>query len=174
MSGLAIWITGLPGSGKSAIADELKKMHPDLIILRMDAMRKIVTPEPTYSDVERDIVYRSFVFLAQTLTDAGHDIIMDATGNLRKWRELARGLIQRYTEVYLSCPLEECIRRETARKDSRGAPRDIYLKGRSGAPVPGVNAPYEVSADPELVIDTSVTSITKAVEKINSYLVHYK
>ncbi|HDY70131.1 MAG TPA: adenylyl-sulfate kinase, partial [Nitrospirae bacterium] len=44
-----VWITGLPGSGKSSIAEALKGRHPGFVILRMDEMRKIVTPEPTYN-----------------------------------------------------------------------------------------------------------------------------
>jgi len=43
MNSIALWITGLPGSGKSTIADEVRKLHPDFIMLRMDALRKIVT-----------------------------------------------------------------------------------------------------------------------------------
>jgi len=46
MSGMAVWITGLPGSGKSTIADALKESHPDFVVLRMDDLRKTVTPEP--------------------------------------------------------------------------------------------------------------------------------
>lgn len=109
MSGIAIWITGLPGSGKSTVANEVKKVHPEFIILRMDELRKIVTPEPTYSDAEREIVYRTIVYLAKKLTEHGHDVIIDATGNLRRWRELARQLIPRYAEVYLKCPIEICM-----------------------------------------------------------------
>ncbi|MEW6215371.1 MAG: adenylyl-sulfate kinase, partial [Nitrospirota bacterium] len=109
MSGIAIWITGLPGSGKSTVADAFKKAHPKFIVLRMDELRKVVTPEPTYSDYEREIVYRSLVYLAKKLTELGQDVIIDATGNLRRWRELARGLIPRYAEVYLRCPVELCM-----------------------------------------------------------------
>lgn len=170
MSGRAIWITGLPGSGKSVIADEIKKVRPEIIILRMDEFRKIVTPNPTYSDSERDLVYRGFVFLAKTITEAGHDVIIDATGNRKRWRDLARECIPRYLEVYLKCPLEICISREEQRRDTRGAPDDIYRKGRSGAPVPGLNAPYEESDNPEIVIETAKTAIKEAIEIISSYL----
>ena len=69
MSGIAVWITGLPGSGKSTVADEMKKSNPAFIILRMDELRKIVTPDPTYSESERDMVYRSLVYLSIKLTE---------------------------------------------------------------------------------------------------------
>src|SRR5512135_2067156 len=123
MGGIAVWITGLPGSGKSSVTDALKERHPDFITLRMDDIRKIVTPRPSYSTEERDIVYRCLVFLAKEMTLLGRDVIIDATGNLRKWRDLARSLIPRYVEVYLQCAIDECRRRELHRRSSRGAPR---------------------------------------------------
>lgn len=158
MSGFAIWITGLPGSGKSTFADELKKIHPEIVVLRMDELRKTVTPDPTYSGPERDIVYRAMVYTAGKLAELGHNVIIDATGNLRRWRELARQLIPRFAEVYLKCPIELCIRREQQRLETRGAPNDIYKKGASGWPVPGMAAPYEEPLSPEVVIDTEKTS----------------
>ena len=166
MSGIAIWITGLPGSGKSTVADEVQKNHPEFVILRMDQLRKIVTPYPTYSDAERDIVYRALVYLAGKLTELGHNVIIDATGNLGKWRELARQLIPRYIEVYLRCPIDVCMQREKQRMETHEAPKDIYQKGTAGWPVPGVTAPYEEPLNPELAIDTDSNTIEEAVAKI--------
>ncbi|HTZ18653.1 MAG TPA: adenylyl-sulfate kinase [Dissulfurispiraceae bacterium] len=163
MSGIVIWITGLPGSGKSTIADAVKKARPDIVILRMDDLRKLVTPEPTYSDAERDIVYRSIVFAAATIAELGHDVVIDATGNMRRWRDLARKVIPRYAEVYIKCPLEVCREREEARKDTHSAPTDIYKKGMEGWPVPGISAPYEEPLNPELIIDTESVSVDEAV-----------
>ncbi len=170
MGGIAVWITGLPGSGKSSIADALKEKFPGFVVLRMDELRKIVTPAPSYSDEERDIVYRSLVYLAKELTGLGHDVIIDATGNLRKWRELARSLIPGYVEVYLKCPIDECRRRELQRRDSRSAPRDIYKKGEAGWPVPGVKAPYEEPEAPEVVIDAERTSVEDSADRIRDHV----
>jgi adenylylsulfate kinase len=166
MSSIALWITGLPGSGKSTFADALKRAHPEFTVLRMDELRKIITPTPTYSDTERDIVYRSLVYLSKTLTERGHDVIIDATGNLRKWRDLARQLIPGFLEVYLRCPLDICIQRETLRSETHDAPREIYQKGGAGWPVPGVVVPYEEPLNPEIVIDTESTSVEHGIEKI--------
>jgi adenylylsulfate kinase len=166
MAGMALWVTGLPGSGKSTITDALKAAHPDFVILRMDDLRRIVTPVPTYSDAEREVVYRSLVYAAKKLTELGHDVIIDATGNRRRWRALARELIPRYAEIYLRCPVEECVQREKQRKDTRGAPADIYTKGQEGWPVPGMNVPYEEPLNPEIVIDTGQATIREAVALI--------
>lgn len=163
---IAVWLTGLPGSGKSSVADEVKKNLPGIVILRIDQLRKIVTPEPTYSESERDIVYRALVFLAASLTELGHDVIIDATANLRKWRDLARQHIPGYIEVYLRCPLPVCMQREQLRIAAHDAPRDIYRKGTEGWPVPGVAAPYEEPLNPEIIIDSDSTPVKEAAARI--------
>jgi adenylylsulfate kinase len=166
VGGIALWITGLPGSGKSTVAEALKNTHPEFIILMMDELRKVVTPEPTYSVSEREIVYRALVFLAKKLTELGHHVVIDATGNLRKWRDLARGIIPKYIEVYLRCPMELCMKREKQRLERREAPKDIYKKGAEGWPVPGMVVPYEEPLNPEIVIDTDKTSLQDSIAKI--------
>lgn len=165
-----IWITGLPGSGKSTIAEGLKELFPEMVLLRMDDMRKVVTPEPTYSETERDLVYRSLVYTAKLLSDLGHPVIIDATGNMRRWRELARALIPGFAEVYLSCPLELCAGREAGRRVTHGAPKEIYKKGRKGWPVPGLTAPYEEPLNPEVIIETSVIPVRAAVLAVSSFI----
>ncbi|MEW6570958.1 MAG: adenylyl-sulfate kinase [Nitrospirota bacterium] len=166
MPGIAIWITGLPGSGKSTIADALREADPRFVVLRMDELRQVVTPAPTYTELEREIVYRALVYAARTLTELGHNVIIDATGNLRKWRELARQLIPGFIEVYLRCPIDVCVEREKQRKETHEAPKDIYKKGAEGWPVPGMVVPYEEPLNPEVIIDSDKTSAGEAVARI--------
>lgn len=167
---LVIWFTGLPGSGKSTITEGFVKKHPDFVVLRIDELRKTVTPEPTYSEQEREYVYRALVFTAKKLQDAGCNVVIDATANMRRWRELARKLITNYKEVYLRCDINTCAKRERERKDRHHAPKDIYKKASEGWPVPGVNVPYEEPVNPELTIDTTKTTVDEAVSLIESLI----
>jgi adenylylsulfate kinase len=167
---MALWITGLPGSGKSTLADEIKKKHPSFVLLRMDELRKVITPQPTYSETEREIVYRAMVYLAKKLTESGHDVIIDATGHLRKWRDLARQFIPRYGEIYLQCPIAICIRREQERVETREAPKDVYKKGAAGWPVPGVSVPYEEPLRSELMVETDKISLRDMLQSVEELI----
>jgi len=171
MIGAVLWITGLPGSGKSTYADEIKRGRPDTVVLRMDELRRLATPEPSYTDDEREVLYRSLVFAAITLSQLGHDVIIDATGNRRRWRELARQEIACFGEVYLKCPLELCMSREDARKDTHSAPGHIYEgAGKGGGTVPGLGAPYEEPLHAELVIDSANEPLEAGVESVLNLL----
>lgn len=165
-----LWITGLPGSGKSTIASAIKEKTPGAVMLRMDELRRIVTPQPTYSDTEREHVYRSLVFTAKTFYENGHAVIIDATGNRKSWRELARELIPDFIEVYLQCSVKVCTEREDARTETHAAPGKIYEKGQEGWPVPGINVPYEKSERPDITIDTERESPSAATEMIMKVL----
>ena len=169
MPGSAFWLTGLPGSGKSTLALAAKGALPEIVLLQMDEMRKIVTPEPTYSDEERELLYMALVYAAMVLTRAGNDVIIDATGHLRRWRDKARGLIAGFHEIYIKCPIETCIEREKGRQDGL-TPVDIYEKAKKGWPVPGINVPYEEPEVPELVLDCEKMSAGEASGILLKYL----
>jgi protein-L-isoaspartate(D-aspartate) O-methyltransferase len=165
MSG-ALWITGLPGSGKSAIAQtaaaELRARGEGVVVLELDRIRKDIAPKPTYSDAEREAVYRALGFIAAALVDAGVPVIIDATAHRRAWRELAHATIPNFAEVQLRGPLEMCRERERSRPPGH-APTGIDDRAaRADATVPGVNVEYEYARAPELIIDTAAKSVAEA------------
>lgn len=170
--GWCIWITGLPGSGKSVVSQALhrllKRKKLRVQILASDALRKVLTPNPTYSLEERDIVYATLVYIAKLLTQNGVNVIIDATGNLRRYRETARRQIPRFMEAYLKCPLEVCFQRESKRGKTYEAPQQIYAKALEGkAPtVPGVGQPYEPPLNPEIALDTTKFTAEDCAAKI--------
>jgi adenylylsulfate kinase len=178
--GWCVWVTGLPGSGKSTIANLLsekltaRNIHSQLI--SVDMLRHAVTPKPTYSEEdeeERDIVYAALVFVARLLTENGTNVIIDATGNCRRYRETARKQIRKFIEVYLRCPIDLCIDREAQRKNTRLAPKEIYKKGITGksGTVSGINVPYEASVHPELILNTDRLSADESAERIMNTIV---
>ena len=160
----AIWITGLPGSGKTTIAREVADRLKDerLKTLQLDEIRTIVTPRPTYSEQERDIVYAFLAYTAKVLTECGVNVIIDATANRKRYRDLARRLIPRFAEIYVSCSLDTCVQRE-AHRVTEFTPPGIYEKSHAReAAVPGVNVAYETTEDPELTIDSERVAPTEA------------
>ena len=131
-------------------------------------MRKKVTPIPKYTEEERDLLYNALVFASTLLTQNGVNVIIDATGNRRQYRDMARENIPRFMEAYARCPLEVCIRRETHRKQRYNAPTDIYKKGLQGksATVPGINVPYEEPLNPEVTVEADKLTADQCAQQI--------
>jgi adenylylsulfate kinase len=166
----AIWITGVPGCGKSTVAraaaGRLAERGTPVRLLELDAIRRVLTPHPAYTDAEREVVYRSLVFMAVALTKAGVPVIIDATAHRRAWRELARASVAHFAEAQLQCPLDVAMERERTRTSS-AAPHGIYAGAdRPAATVPGVNVPYEPALSPELTVDTAAHAVEAAAEQI--------
>lgn len=168
-----IWITGLPGSGKSTIAGELEKLFSAAgltwIRLSLDELRKFLTPTPRYTDDEREVVYRSLVLTADLLmAHSNKHVIIDATANRRVFRDLAREKIPHFIEVYVKCPIEVCQSRESKR-DVQYVEQDLYKKARGGqlqGNLPGVSTPYEEPLNPEVVIPSDTLDPHAAAKKI--------
>ncbi len=171
-SGWCVWVTGLPGSGKSVISRTLVKMLRDLGIsaqlLSSDALRKVLTPKASYSLEERDVVYDTLAYIAALLTQNGVNVVIDATANLRRYRDKARQQIPRFIEVYADCPMEVCMKREAHRRETYHAPRQIYSRALEGktTTVPGVGQPYEPPLHPEVTVNTVQHSSEHAARKI--------
>lgn len=172
-----LWLTGLPGSGKTTIRVEVERLlmreGVEPVVLAMDQLRKFLTPEPKYTEEEREIVYRALVLMARLLVEHGRNsVIIDATGHRRRFRNLAREGIQEFAEVYIRCSIEVCKARESSRDDSL-VEKDLYRKARKGSlesGLPGVTAPYEEPADPEVVVQSDALSPTEAAQEIMHYV----
>ncbi len=148
--GFAIWLTGIPASGKSSITRELVKKlalrSVSVVVLESDEMRKILTPAPTYGQEERDAFYQSLAQIGGLITRSGVSVIFDATANKRAYREYARTLIPSFVEAYVTCPLDICMKRD---------PKGIYCRAAAGkiSTVPGIQAAYEPPQNPDITLD---------------------
>ena len=145
----AVWLTGLSGSGKSAIAREvLAQLHArniDSAVLESDAMRTQLTPFPRYEEEDRRFFYACLSHFAEYIVSKGKPVILDATANRRAYRDAARAAIARFAEVLVDTPAEVCAARD---------PKGLYRAAREGSlkTLPGVQAAYEPPLAPELVV----------------------
>ena len=163
--GWAIWITGLPSSGKSTIAHGLARRLAEMGIraqvLESDELRRVLTPKPTYTEQERDWFYGVMAWIGWLLVRNEVNVIFDATANKRAYRERARRLIgpERFMEVFVRCPIEVCMRR-----DRKGLYK-MALEGKIKS-LPGLQAPYEEPLEPDVIVDTSSTGPEECVEAV--------
>ena len=161
--GFAIWLTGLPSSGKTTVAQALARLLSERSIsaqlLDSDELRKKLTPHPSYSREERDWFYEMVVFLAALLTDNGVNVLIAATAPRRAYRQAARSRIRRFAEAYLVCSPEVCRSRD---------PKGIWRKAEEGkiSALPGAGVPYEAPEAPEILVDTACLSAEEAAKEI--------
>ncbi len=159
----AVWVTGLPGSGKStlsrALAAQLAARGVDVAVLESDALRQIITPHPAYTEEQREIFYQAMTHVGRLLVDHGVPVIFDATANRRAYRDRARQWISRLLEVYVDCPLTECMRRDT---------KGIYKRAREGtaSTVPGLQAAYEPPEQPDVIVAGNREKPESAAQRI--------
>ena len=148
-SGFAVWLTGAPAAGKTTIARELaaqlEKEGVRPVHLESDALRSILTPQPTYEREERDRFYAALADLAALLSAQGLAVLLDATAPRRAHRRRGRERIARFLEVFVSAPLEVREARD---------PKGLYRLAREGrAPhLPGAAEPYEEPEEAELTV----------------------
>ena len=159
----AVWLTGLPASGKSTLGRTLKAQLAergiDAAVLESDALRRLLSDHPRYDEQDRDAFYRLLAYIGTLLTEHGVPVIFDATANRREYRDRARKQIGQFLEVYVECPIEVCTARD---------PKGIYRRAREGtaANVPGLQAPYEPPRAPDILIHGDTDSSAAAAARI--------
>jgi adenylylsulfate kinase len=162
----AVWLTGLPSSGKSTIARalvrQLAQRGVDCAVLESDELRKVFTPSPRYDENERDHFYEQTIYVGTLLVRNGVPVIIDATANRRAYRDRARHEIAKFLEVHVSCPIEVCMARD---------PKGIYRKAQGGGTVPGLQAEYEPPLNPEVVVRGDTEDADDAAQRILTDLV---
>jgi adenylylsulfate kinase len=165
--GFALWLTGLPSSGKTSLARALSRLLHErgitVQILDSDELRRRLTPKPTYSQEERDWFYDIIAFLAELLTANGVHVLIAATAPRRAYRQAAREAIERFVEVYVECPPEVCRARD---------PKGLWERADRGeiATLPGVGTPYEAPVAPEVRVDTARFSAEEAAHCVQRQL----
>lgn len=166
--GFVIWLTGLPASGKSTLARRLQQRLAaggiPTQLLDSDDLRRQLTPQPTYSQAERDWFYDTITFLAQLLAQNGVNVLIAATAPSRAYREAARKRLPRFAEVYVDCPIEVCQARD---------PKGLWRQARQGeiSSLPGAGVAYEPPAAPDVHVQTEQQPPEESVQHILNGLI---
>ncbi len=162
-AGLVIWLTGLSGAGKStlaaALATRLRESTDRVEVLDGDTVREHLSKGLGFSREDRDINIRRIAFVARLLARNGVIVLVAAISPYRGTRDAARAEIERFLEVYVDCPLDELLRRDT---------KGLYALALRGE-VPqftGVSDPYEAPLAPEVHVRTDRESLDDCVDKI--------
>jgi adenylylsulfate kinase len=161
-----IWLTGLPGSGKTTIAKalypRLKESGLKAEFLDGDIVRKELSPELGFTKQDREIHARRVVYLSKILSRNGIISIVSLISPYRDFRRYARSetnMNNNFYEVYVKCSLETCIARD---------PKGLYKKAISGEikDLTGLQDPYEEPENPEVIVDTERQTLHECVNEI--------
>ena len=165
--GAVVWLTGLSGSGKSTIAQALERelfiraMHP--YVLDGDNIRHGLNSNLGFAPEDRVENIRRVSEVAKLMADAGNVVITAFISPYRADRQRARAIAMEgnaeFIEVFVDAPLEVCEERD---------PKNLYKKARAGEirEFTGIDAPYELPVDPEIVVQTNQQSVDESVASI--------
>jgi len=167
--GVCIWFTGFSGAGKSTTADVLTVLLQEcgrqVTVLDGDAIRLNLCPGLGFSREDRDLNIRRIGFVASEIVRHGGAVVCAAVSPYRSTRNEVRASIgdERFVEVFVDTPLEECERRDT---------KGLYAKARRGEikNFTGVDDPYEPPRCPEIRLETIGRSPEENARVIISYL----
>lgn len=168
--GCVVWLTGLPGSGKTTIARaleaSLRAEGARVEVLDGDEVRAALSPDLGFSPSEREQHNRRVIYVAKLLSRNGVVAIVSLISPYRAVRDAARAELGRFIEVWVKCSVEECIRRD---------PKGHYRRALDGqnAQMTGIQAPYEAPVHPELVADTEQWPVERCVAEIRRVIAEH-
>lgn len=164
-----LWFTGLSGSGKSTIANEVESklfaLKKHTYLLDGDNVRKRLNGGLGFSDADRIENIRRISEVAKLFVDSGCIVLTAFISPFVSDRQQAREIVEdgEFVEVFINAPLEICESRD---------PKGLYKKARRGEIVnfTGIDSPYEAPLAPEIVINNDGISIQEAAQQVIDYL----
>jgi bifunctional enzyme CysN/CysC len=162
---MVLWLTGLSGAGKSAIANLVaKKLYArgrHAYLLDGDNVRHGLNRDLGFTDADRVENIRRVAEVAKLMVDAGLIVITAFISPFRTEREMARRLFEagEFVEIHVDAPLAVAEARDV---------KGLYAKARRGE-LPhftGIDSPYEAPELPELRLDTTALTVDAAAEQV--------
>ena len=160
-----LWFTGLSGSGKSTIANEVQRRlfasGRHSFILDGDNVRHGLNRDLGFTDADRVENIRRVAEVSKLMVDAGLITLVSFISPFRAERDLARNLMEEgeFIEIFVNTPLSVAETRD---------PKGLYKKARAGnlKNFTGIDSPYEAPENPEIEINTDDMSVEDAAERV--------
>ena len=166
-----LWFTGLSGSGKSTIANLVEKKLLSLghhtYLLDGDNVRHGLNKDLGFTTEDRVENIRRVAEVSKLMVDAGLITLVSFISPFRAERRLARELLAEgeFIEIYVSTPLAIAKQRDV---------KGLYAKARAGEikNFTGIDSPYEVPENPDIVVDTTQSDPDKLAEQIVRHMLN--
>jgi bifunctional enzyme CysN/CysC len=160
-----LWFTGLSGSGKSTIANEVEKslalMNRHTFLLDGDNVRHGLNKDLGFTEADRIENIRRVGEVAKLMADAGLIVLTAFISPFRAERDMVRAMLPEgeFIEIFVDTPLEVAEARDV---------KGLYKKARSGAlkNFTGIDSPYEAPDTPEITVNTTTMTAAEAAEFI--------
>lgn len=170
--GLVVWFTGLSGAGKSTLAYALERELFDrqihVCVMDGDNLRHGLNANLSFSPEDRVENIRRAAEVAKLMAMTGLVVITSFISPYRADRLKARQIVSsggvEFVEIHVSAPIEICESRD---------PKALYQKARAGLihGFTGIDAPYELPEDPELVLKTGQESIETSLNQLLAFVI---
>lgn len=170
---LALWFTGLSGSGKSTIAHAVEERLHTLgrltYVFDGDNVRHGLCGDLSFSPEARSENNRRIAEMLKLFLDAGVICLTAFISPMRTDRHRVRSIVGegKLFEVYVRCPLEECERRDV---------KGLYKLARAGKikNYTGISSPYEEPVQPDLILDSHLHSVEGCVDLVVQFILGHQ
>lgn len=167
--GCVVWFTGLSGCGKSTVSNlvdhKLHAMGKRSFVLDGDNVRHGLNRDLGFSDADRVENIRRVAEVARLFVEAGLVVLCSFISPFRAERRMVRELVdpEEFVEIFVDTPLEVCMQRD---------PKGLYARASEGKirNFTGIDSPYEVPENPEIVIRTASMSADEAAQRVIALL----
>jgi adenylyl-sulfate kinase len=161
--GFVVWLTGLPGAGKTTIArrleSELRNLDWPVEVLDGDEIRQNLSKGLGFSREDRETHLKRVTYVAKLLSRNRVAVIAALISPYRSIREHARKETTNFLEVYVKCSIETCSKRD---------PKGLYKKASMGTikDLTGPQDLYEEPLTPDLAVDTEKLTLDEEIKVI--------